>query len=93
MTRSTSTPQSHHQFHASKERDMSTKSAFRTRKDTLGFKMIYAAAFAVFLVAAILDRLIPLRWIMGATGSEKYLAILSEAQSAAKTYTPFAFMG
>ncbi|MBX9927032.1 MAG: hypothetical protein K2Y05_11790 [Hyphomicrobiaceae bacterium] len=63
------------------------------RKDTVGFRMIYAATFTIFLVAAIADRLIPLRWMFGAAGSESYLGFMSEAQRAAETYTPFAFMG
>ncbi len=72
---------------------MATKTNSRTRKDSLGFRLIYATTFMIFLFAAILDRLIPLRWVIGVTGSETYLGILAEAQSAAETYTPFAFMG
>ncbi len=63
------------------------------RKNTVGFRMIYATTFAIFLLAAIADRLIPLRWMFGATNSESYLGFMAEAQRAAETYTPFAFMG
>jgi hypothetical protein len=63
------------------------------RKDSLGFRLIYSAAFATFLVAAVADRLIPLRWLVGATGQDSYLGVLTEARRAAETFTPFAFMG
>jgi hypothetical protein len=73
---------------------MAAKSAPKSRKDTLGFRLIYATTFIIFLIAGILDRLVPLRWITGATGSaDSYLGVLAEAQAAARTYTPFAFMG
>lgn len=64
-----------------------------SRKDSLGFRLVFAAAFAIFLVAALADRLVPLRWLIGAARDERYLDILSEAHRAAQTYTPFAFMG
>lgn len=70
-----------------------TRTRKDARKDTVGFRMIYATSFAIFLVAAIADRLIPLRWMFGAAGNETYLGFMAEAQRAAETYTPFAFMG
>lgn len=63
------------------------------RKDTLGYQLIFGATFLIFLVVAIADRLVPLRWIMGAAKTENYVAIFAEAKAAAMTYTPFAFMG
>lgn len=73
--------------------DMAMKTIKRIRKDSLGFRLVYMTTFAVFLAVAIADRLVPLRWLTGSAGSQSYLGILSEAQSAADTYTPFAFMG
>jgi hypothetical protein len=75
------------------ETTMAGRSASRTRKDTLGFKLIFAVTFATFFAVAILDRLLPLRWVMGLAKSENYMAIFTEAKAAAATYTPFAFMG
>jgi hypothetical protein len=72
------------------EHPMTGRSA---RKDSLGFTMIYAATFAIFFAVAIIDRLVPVRWFLGAAKSENYMAIFAEAKSAAATYTPFAFMG
>lgn len=75
------------------ETTMTVRTQSRSGKDTLGFRLIFASTFLIFLLAAVIDRLVPLRWIMGAAKSENYMAIISEAKSAAATYTPFAFMG
>ena len=78
---------------ATTEMTMAGRVSFQSRKDNLGFKLIFASTFVVFFAAAIVDRLLPLRWIMGAAKSENYMAIFAEAKAAAATYTPFAFMG
>ena len=70
-----------------------TSRTSRIRKDSWGFSMIFAATFAIFFAVAIIDRLLPIRWILGAAKSENYMAIFAEAKMAAATYTPFAFMG
>ena len=75
------------------ETKMSASTIPASRKDTLGFKLIFASTFMVFLAAAIADRLIPLRWLAGFAKSENYMAVFAEAKAAAATYTPFAFMG
>lgn len=75
------------------ETTMTGRNASRTRKDTLGFKLIFAATFGAFFLVAIVDRLVPLRWLMGLAKSENYTAVFTEAKMAAATYTPFAFMG
>jgi hypothetical protein len=63
------------------------------RNDTLGFRLIFSATFLTFLLVAIVDRMVPLRWIMGAAKSENFVAVFAEAKTAAQTYTPYAFMG
>jgi hypothetical protein len=63
------------------------------RKDSLGYQLIFGATFLIFLAVAIADRLVPLRWLMGAAKTENYVAVFAEAKAAAMTYTPFAFMG
>lgn len=75
------------------EMTMIGQNSNRTRKDSLGFQLIFAITFLTFFAVAIVDRLVPLRWILGAAKSENYMAIFSEAKMAAATYTPFAFMG
>ena len=70
-----------------------TRSSSRARKDSLGFTMIFSISFAIFFVVALVDRLLPVRWILGAAKSENYMAVFAEAKVAAATYTPFAFMG
>jgi hypothetical protein len=91
---STAGARSARQFQPMTEMTMTgTHSASRTRKDSLGFRLIFASTFLIFLMAAVVDRLVPLRWIMGAAKSENYMAIFAEAKAAAATYTPFAFMG
>ena len=75
------------------ETTMTGQNSNRTRKDSLGFQLIFATTFLTFFAVAIVDRLVPLRWILGAAKSENYMAVFSEAKMAAATYTPFAFMG
>ena len=69
------------------------RNSSRVRKDSLGFTMIFLMSFAIFFVVAVIDRLLPVRWILGAAKSENYMAVFAEAKIAAATYTPFAFMG
>jgi hypothetical protein len=75
------------------ESSMATRHASQSRKDTLGFKLIFVVTFLTFFGVAVIDRLVPLRWVMGLAKSENYMAIFAEAKLAAATYTPFAFMG
>jgi hypothetical protein len=56
------------------------------RKEAIEFRLLYGAAFLVFLVAAGLSRLAP-----GAQGRARR-SILGEARAAANTCLPFAFM-
>lgn len=72
---------------------MTQRNSSRPRKDSFVFNMIFAVTFAIFFMVALVDRLLPVRWVLGAAKSENYMAIFAEAKSAAATYTPFAFMG
>ena len=78
---------------SSVEMAMHTQTSSRSRKDTLGFRLIFTVTFLTFLMVALADRLVPLRWVMGLAKSENYMAVIAEARLAAETYTPFAFMG
>jgi hypothetical protein len=57
--------------------------------ETLQFRLIFAAIFLVFLVAAALARVLPRQWRMA--GGDR--SIFGEARTAAATFAPFAFMG
>ena len=68
-------------------------SARRTsrRKDTSEYRLVYATCFVVFLVAAIISRLLPWNW-MSSGDHGKRPSIIDEARDAAKTALPYAFM-
>ncbi|MFN0218724.1 MAG: hypothetical protein ACKVP4_07935 [Hyphomicrobium sp.] len=60
------------------------------RAESLEFRLIFIAAFAVFLVTATLERLLLLSWLRG-EGSRK--SILEQAKESANTCAAYAFMG
>jgi hypothetical protein len=66
----------------------------RTEAEVKQFRRLYMASFAIFLVFALVARLLPRHWRLalqlGPVGSR---SILNEAHVAANTYVPFAFMG
>lgn len=67
--------------------------AKRGRKDVWEFRLLFAASFLVFFIAALIERLMPSYWL-GRTGEpRKSRSILGEAKDAANTYVPYAFMG
>lgn len=64
---------------------------FSKRKDTVEYRMVFAACIAVFLIAAVVTRLMPWRWWSGeAAGVRK--SVVEEAWDAANTALPYAFM-
>lgn len=69
---------------------LTTQDPPRLRRDaseTLQFRMIFAVCFAVFLFAALLERLLPWTWGRGKTSP------ISRAWQSARTCTTYAFMG
>lgn len=69
------------------------------RKLTLDYAIIFGAMFSMFLVAAMLKRVLPSA-LVGAPDFVGYAAqdqrrpsVVAEAIEAAATYTPFAFIG
>lgn len=58
----------------------------RRRGEEIEFRLIYAAAFPLFLAAAVLGRL-------ARPMAERRRSIIAEARAAADTVLPFAFMG
>jgi hypothetical protein len=63
------------------------------RAESLEFKLIYMAAFAVFLVAATVERIVPLRRLMLGSEAGTRKSILEQAKDAANTCAAYAFMG
>jgi len=62
----------------------------RRKTEAREFRLIYAACFAVFLVAGLVARL--LAPFGGQSGAPRR-SIIDEARTAAQTSIPFAFMG
>lgn len=63
------------------------------REEAIEFRLILLASFAIFLVAALVTRVLPGGWRPLLPGSEGQLSIIGEAKAAAHTFAPFAFMG
>lgn len=57
------------------------------------FRLIFMMAFFIFLVVAIIARLLPRQWRPGSAGELSHKSIIDEAKAAASTVVPFAFMG
>ena len=64
----------------------------RTQGERWAYQSMLAICFAVFLVAALIECLLPWRWASLA-GRWSRKSVLVEAMEAAKTTVPFAFMG
>jgi hypothetical protein len=60
--------------------------------DAIQYRMIYAVCFAVFLVAAIIERAMPWTWLGSRPKTERRQSILEQAGEAAGTCTTYAFM-
>lgn len=63
------------------------------RAETLEYRVIFAAAFVVFLGAAVIERLLPHRLFSQSTDAEPKKSVLAQAKGAAKTCATYAFMG
>jgi hypothetical protein len=50
-------------------------------------------SFAIFLMVAVIERVLPTNWRSHAIGQDGGKSIFGEAKSAARTFVPFAFMG
>ena len=61
------------------------------RKDVSEYRLLFAAAVAIFLVAAVVSRLLPWNWRV-AGGAQPKKSVVDEAWDAANTALPYAFM-
>jgi hypothetical protein len=63
------------------------------KSETLEFRLIFAVTFAVFLVAGLLECLLPLRWLSNRVARGQDKSIIERAADGARTCATYAFMG
>jgi hypothetical protein len=63
------------------------------RRNSFEFRAIYFMCFAVFLIAAIAERLLPWNWQAQPQTSVRRRSIIEQVREAAGTCTAYAFMG
>lgn len=72
----------------------SSSPASRPRRGEVGeFRLIFMISFAIFLMVAVIERVLPSSWRSHALGPDGGKSIFGEARAAAHTFVPFAFMG
>ncbi|WP_041595118.1 hypothetical protein [Halorhodospira halophila] len=74
--------------HAVKARPNSARAR---RKEETQYRLLMAVSFAIFLIGAVLSRLVPARWRAAPRQGERQ-SVIAEARAAAQTSVPFAFM-
>lgn len=62
-------------------------------KGTLEFRLIFAAAFVVFLLTSALERALPMRWSAGSELQAPRKSIIGQAKESASIAAGYAFMG
>ena len=73
---------------------MSERTACHHRKgEALEYRLLLAVSYPIFLVGAVLGRILPVRRSGGGRRANARLSVFGEARAAADTYVPFAFMG
>ncbi len=63
------------------------------RQDRIEFRLFFVLCFPLFLLAAIVSRLLPARPAFTSGLRQKRKPVIAEARAAANTVLPFAFMG
>ncbi len=71
--------------------DVNARHGSAKKKDTGEFRLIFAIAFIVFFIGALVSRFMPRSWL-GAGNTERK-SVFAEAKSKALGFVPFAFMG
>lgn len=72
----------------------SSAASSRPRRAEAGeFRLLFVASFAIFLLVAVVERVLPSSWRAHAFGPDSGKSIFGEARAAARTFVPFAFMG
>ena len=63
------------------------------RAESLEFRLIFMAAFVVFLFTATVERLLPIRKLLHGTDVSAHQSLFEQAKAAANTCAAYAFMG
>ncbi len=71
----------------------SSASSRPRRGEVSEFRLIFMVSFAIFLMVAVIERVLPSSWRSPALGLDGGKSIFGEARAAAHTFVPFAFMG
>jgi hypothetical protein len=71
----------------------STSHVKRGGKRSIEFRIIFAVSFAFFLLAAVVERLLPWKWLALRPERKRQQTIFEQAWEAAGTCTTYAFMG
>ena len=86
-----------HPMSARKEAAPMTRSSSPSSRPRRGevseFRLIFMVSFAIFLMVAVIERVLPSSWRSHAFGPDSGKSIFGEARAAAHTFVPFAFMG
>ena len=61
--------------------------------EPLEYRFLVAVSYPIFLVGAVLGRLLPTSQRAADVPMDSRLSVFGEARAAAETYVPFAFMG
>lgn len=70
------------------------KSSEKSRhKDKVEYRLIFAAAFLVFLLASAIERLSPSRWSERADAAQARKSVVAQAKESASIAVGYAFMG
>lgn len=62
-------------------------------KDRVEYRLIFAAAFLVFLLASAIERLAPSRWSEKAAATAPRKTVVAQAKESASIAVGYAFMG
>lgn len=71
--------------------DLQGRNQGSKKKDTWDYRLIFVIAYTVFLLGAIVSRLMPWSWISAGRTDRK--SVFAEAKSKTDLFVPFAFMG
>jgi hypothetical protein len=63
------------------------------KHESIEYRALVVMTFPIFLVGAVLGRLVPSKAHVESTMTSAKLSVFGEARAAADTYVPFVFMG
>ena len=73
--------------------DLSQSSRSRRAAEDREFRALYAFCFAIFLVAALMSRVLPARWRPWPPTDLNSRSVIGEARAATSAFLPFTMMG